>query len=264
LALMRVLLTNDDGIRAPGLLRLAQRLVAAGHQVQVLAPDSERSGSAASVGVIVDGAVVRTAQVILPGLPSVDAHAIDGPPALAVHAVWAGLFGPLPDLVVSGINPGHNSGRLVLHSGTVGAALTAAAFGMSGLAVSCGPLPGSRFDTAAEVAARVVDHAVTDPWKGHAINLNVPDVDLAVLRGAKAATPGGEGRSDFSLARLPDGAISVTRFERHDGFGVGTEAALLAEGFASLCVFSPLPGADAAAAPFDLAALVRTLGQRLR
>jgi uncharacterized protein YndB with AHSA1/START domain len=69
-----------------------------------------------------------------------EAYGVDGPPGLSVLAARQGGFGDPPELVVSGINPGHNTGRAVLHSGTVGAALAAANFGVSGLAVSTGGL----------------------------------------------------------------------------------------------------------------------------
>ena len=76
------------------------------------------------------------ARVELPGLAGVPAYALDGAPGLCVLAARLGGFGDPPDVVMSGINPGCNTGRAVLHSGTVGAALTAANFGVRGLAVS--------------------------------------------------------------------------------------------------------------------------------
>src|SRR3954451_6117734 len=129
---MRILVTNDDGIDAVGLHVLARRLVELG-DVVVGAPDREYSGASAALG---------TLHLIRPEVRRVDiagvadAWSITGPPALCVTFGRLGVFGARFDLVVSGINPGANSGRAIYHSGTVGAALTARNGGVCGLAVS--------------------------------------------------------------------------------------------------------------------------------
>lgn len=133
---MRVMVTNDDGVASPGLHALAGALVAAGHDVVVAAPDRDMSGSAAAIGQIHVDEEIEAELVELPGLTGVPAYAVDGPPGLCVLAARLGGFGEPPELVVSGVNPGCNTGRAILHSGTVGAALTAANFGCRGLAVS--------------------------------------------------------------------------------------------------------------------------------
>ena len=133
---MKVLVTNDDGIGSAGLHALAAALVAGGRDVVVVAPDRDMSGSGAAIGHIHIDEAIGAEKVELPGLPGVPAYAIDGPPGLCVLAARLGGFGAPPDLVVSGINPGCNTGRAILHSGTVGAALTAANFGGRGVAVS--------------------------------------------------------------------------------------------------------------------------------
>ena len=133
---MRVLVTNDDGVGSPGLHALARALVDDGHDVIVVAPDREMSGSAAAIGQVHLGEGIDAERVDLPRLDGVPAYAVSGPPGLCVLTARLGGFGDPPDVVVSGINPGCNTGRAVLHSGTVGAALTAANFGCRGLAVS--------------------------------------------------------------------------------------------------------------------------------
>ena len=133
---MKVLVTNDDGVGSAGLHALVRALVDAGHDVVAVAPDRDMSGSGAAIGRIHADDHIDAEPVDLPGLPGVTAYAVDGPPGLCVLAARLGGFGAPPDVVVSGINPGCNTGRAVLHSGTVGAALTAANFGMRGLAVS--------------------------------------------------------------------------------------------------------------------------------
>ena len=133
---MRILVTNDDGILAPGIAALAQAMVAAGHDVVVAAPLDDRSGSGAAIGAVHADGTIDVKPVELDGLDGVPSFMVTGPPALCVMAARLGGFGDPPDLVVSGINPGCNTGRAVLHSGTVGAALTGANFGCRGLAVS--------------------------------------------------------------------------------------------------------------------------------
>jgi 5'/3'-nucleotidase len=190
---MKVLVTNDDGVSSPGLNALVRALVEDGRDVVVAAPDRDMSGSGAAIGQIHVDEHIDARPVELPDLPGIPAYAVDGPPGLCVLAARLGGFGEPPDLVVSGINPGCNTGRAVLHSGTVGAALTAANFGGRGLAVSLdvpGRLePGAprHWGTAAAVAAAAIDW-LAEAGPGVVLNLNVPDLPPERLGGARAAT----------------------------------------------------------------------------
>lgn len=200
----RVLVTNDDGVRAPGLSALAAALDDAGYDVVIAAPLDDRSGSGASIGGVplTDGIEYHTAT--LPGLEHVPAYGIDAPPAVAVMAARLGAFGPPPGMIVSGINPGANTGRAVLHSGTVGAALTAANFGAKGLAVSLAISDPMRFDTAATVAIGAADWLARAPERT-VLSINVP-----------ASAP--EGLLGVRLARLaPFGTVRATIAGRRDG-----------------------------------------------
>jgi len=190
---MKVLVTNDDGVSSPGLHALARALVDDGRDVVVAAPDRDMSGMGAAIGGIHLDEHIDARPVELPGLAGVPAYAVDGPPGLCVLAARLGGFGEPPDLVVSGINPGANTGRAVLHSGTVGAALTAANFGGRGLAVSLDvparldPGVPRHWDTAAAVAAAAVDWLAA-ARAGVVVNLNVPDRPPEGLAGARWAT----------------------------------------------------------------------------
>ncbi len=118
----RVLITNDDGYRAPGIRALAPAIAELGYDVLVVAPMDDQSGvGSARAGMI--GRPIRTASDEEGGITYTG---IDGTPALAVTLATVGSFGPAPDLVLSGINRGHNIGVPIFHSGTVAAALTAA------------------------------------------------------------------------------------------------------------------------------------------
>ena len=119
---LRVLVTNDDGIAAPGLAALAAAVAALGHDVVVAAPATDHSGASSAIGPMGGPDGVAVTPVELDAVPDVPAFAVDAPPALIVIIGRLGAFGDAPDVVVSGINPGPNTGRSTLHSGTVGAA----------------------------------------------------------------------------------------------------------------------------------------------
>ena len=180
---MRVLITNDDGIAAHGILTLARRLRDDGHEVTVVAPQDDRSGSGTGLGRLVGGDEVRFARRA-PLDDEIPMITLDAPPAMCVVAALDGAVGSRPDLVVSGINHGPNLGFAVLHSGTVGAALTAQLAGVPGLAISVGePRTGAHgaildddapvWPLAADLAAALVTRV--DAWGTRWVpNVNVP------------------------------------------------------------------------------------------
>ena len=181
---MRLLITNDDGIESEGLHVLASHLVAAGHEVVVVAPDRNYSGSGAALGDLRPDELLDVRRVGLDALSDVEAWALAGPPALCVVAATLGAFGAAPDLVVSGINAGLNTVRSILHSGTVGAALTAQNFGLSGLAVSVAHSNPWQWDTAASLAVELLDRLVDGPERS-VLNLNVPAVGRSEVKGVR-------------------------------------------------------------------------------
>lgn len=124
---LRILLSNDDGVGAPGLQAMRQALRAKGHRVTVVAPSADRSGS--SVSITTHGSL--RVREVAPGI-----SAVDGNPADCVRVALATLLDEAPDLVVSGVNFGQNIGAGTVSSGTVGAAVTAAALGVPAIAVS--------------------------------------------------------------------------------------------------------------------------------
>jgi 5'-nucleotidase len=206
----RVLVTNDDGIDAQGIHVLATALHNAGFEVLVVAPTVDRSGTGAAIGILDAEQHLDVKKVEIPGAPAVDAYALDGPPGMCVAAARLGAFGEAPGLVVSGINSGCNTGRAILHSGTVGAALTAQSFGVSALAVSVDVSDPWRYDTAARVAVETMPMLLEAPARS-VLNLNVPARaydDVLGLRWARlaafgsvraAVSPAGEGKLQFEL-----------------------------------------------------------------
>jgi 5'-nucleotidase len=197
---VRILVTNDDGIDSEGLQVLARTMTAHG-DVTVVAPDDEYSGASASLGALhrIQPEVHQTHIEAVP-----EAWAVTGPPALCVMFARLGAFGPPFDMVVAGINPGVNVGRSVYHSGTVGAAVTARAGGMTGVAVSQAVrgfgvegqgwdemLAGQVWDGAATVASAVVGALASEPSGTPVVaNVNVPNLAVADMAGWRHTTVG--------------------------------------------------------------------------
>ncbi len=185
---MRILITNDDGVFAPGIAALARGLHAAfgdGHELVVVAPLADHSGAGAAVGPVYERESIPYEHVDIPGLADVPTYGVDGSPALSVILGCIEGFGPRPDMIVSGINHGINAGRSAMHSGTVGAALTGAQFGVRGLAVSIAwASEPDYWETAVGLACRIVP-VLADAEPATVLNLNVPAVRPHELKGLR-------------------------------------------------------------------------------
>lgn len=237
---MRVLVTNDDGVSAPGLHALAAAMAeplegSGGHEVLVAAPLANMSGASASVGYLGQGSRIKLDRVDLPGpeLAAVPAYGVDGPPGLIVWMDGLGGFGPPADLVVSGINPGWNTGRSVLQSGTVGAALTAAQRGVSALAVSIDDAERPRWNTAAGLARITLDWLITAP-AGTAVNLNVPNVEVDELRGVRVADLAPMPAVETSLIDAGDGYLQLAWTVTHVPVPEHSDTGSVRAGFAAV------------------------------
>jgi 5'-nucleotidase len=204
---VRILVTNDDGIESEGIHALVRALAGTDHEVVVVAPDRNWSGAGAALGDLDPTRPLRVQKVEIPGAPDVPAHALEGPPALTVVAARLGAFGPPPDLVVSGINAGLNTGRSVLHSGTVGAVLAAQNFGISGLAVSAAAADPWQWETAADLAVEVLGLVIAAPRRA-ALNLNVPGLAREDVKGVRWAR-----MAPFGAVRAKVGATHEDRLE---------------------------------------------------
>lgn len=179
---MHILVTNDDGVQAPGLLALAQEMRKLG-SVTVFAPDRNWS---ASGHVKTMERPLRVRETLLADGSA--AFTSDGAPSDCVALPLLGLVKEHIDLVVSGINPNANIGHDVTYSGTVTAAMEAVIAGVMGIAVSLdspeghtGPLD---YSTAAIVARRVAEQVIADGLpKGVVLNVNVPYCEEGELKG---------------------------------------------------------------------------------
>ncbi len=243
---MRVLVTNDDGVGAPGLQFLAEAVAAAGHEVVVVAPAGECSGSGASIGRLHRKGPIACTEVEWPRLPDVRVYALDAPPAATVYAGALGTFGPPPDAVASGVNPGLNYGHLVLHSGTVGAALTAATLGIPGVAVSVAWSEHPHWATAAAFVPAALEFAVGLPGPARTVSLNVPDRPLADVRGVRSATLAPFLEQWSAEARTGEVLLEYTG--RSADPPPGSDLALVLEGYTAVTVLGGITPTDAAAA----------------
>jgi 5'-nucleotidase len=180
---MRILLTNDDGVYAPGLRALRSELLGLG-EVTVVAPASEQSAVGHSITLLTPLIVqeVRDEQNGFLG------WAVEGKPADCVKVALLELLPDPPDLVVSGLNAGSNAGINVLYSGTVAAAIEAAFFNRVSVAVSLeytkpGPLDYPR---AARIARQVIEQIMARrPAAGTLFNINIPSLDRGPIRGLR-------------------------------------------------------------------------------
>ncbi|MFI5707955.1 5'/3'-nucleotidase SurE [Kribbella sp. NPDC051620] len=237
---LRVLVTNDDGYESLGIQALAAAMEDAGHAVQVVAPWDDQSGVGSSRAGMIGKAI--SSKVGENGFIG-----IDGTPALAVTLARLGAFGPSPDVVVSGINNGHNIGP-ILHSGTVAAALTASSQGLSGLAISIDSEQPRYVETAAAVAAEALSWLLEQP-RGTVINVNVPDVPLTELKGARWARLVPYERSRLVLQKAPTGEPIVGLVLREPPTETDTDEALLLAGYITVTPITgvgELPGDSAA------------------
>jgi 5'-nucleotidase len=182
---MKILLTNDDGIYAPGLRALRKELQKLG-DVTVVAPATEQSATGHSITLLVPLMV----QEVRDEEGSFLGWAVEGKPADCVKLALQELLPDPPDLVVSGLNAGSNAGINVLYSGTVAAAAEAAFYRQVAVAVSlaytkAGPL---NFPRAADIARRVIERIVAaEPAPGSLLNVNIPAPERGPLRGVRVA-----------------------------------------------------------------------------
>jgi 5'/3'-nucleotidase len=171
---MQILLSNDDGYFAPGIVLLAEVLAPLG-EVTVVAPERDRSGSSNSL-TLDRPLTVRQAQS--------RTYFVNGTPTDCVHLAVTGLLQQLPDIVISGINHGANMGDDTIYSGTVAAATEGFLLGIPSIAISLVTEGGDHFSTAGRVAVELVTRFKRQGFEQPVLlNVNVPDVEYGKLHG---------------------------------------------------------------------------------
>ena len=237
---MRILITNDDGINAPGLevlTAIATEIAGAAGEVWTVAPAFEQSGVAHCIS--------YTHPMMIAKLGP-RRYAAEGSPADCVLAGIYDVFqGGRPDLVLSGVNRGNNAGENVLYSGTVGGAMEAALQGVPAIALSqfMGPATSDLDDPfeAARVHGAGIVRALLD--KGHwdaedyrvFYNVNFPPVAAAAVRGTQVAAQGYRRDTFFGVEPhiSPSGRkfLWITGGPQHEPTAPGTDVAVNLEGY---------------------------------
>lgn len=178
---MKILLSNDDGYQAPGLVRLAQALNDLA-EVVVVAPDRNRSGASNSLTL---DSPVRAIQ------SDNGFYRVDGTPTDCVHLAITGLLKEEPDMVIAGINDGPNLGDDVLYSGTVAAAMEGRFLGFPALAVSLAGAEARHYSSAIHFVVALIDRLRDNALpSGTLLNINVPDLPLPEIQGVRATRLG--------------------------------------------------------------------------
>lgn len=188
-----LLLTNDDGIHAPGLAALAESMAPLG-EVWVYAPDREQSAVGHGVSLARPLRVTERRERWF---------AVDGTPTDCVMLAVRDLLGVRPDAVVSGINAGPNLGDDVTYSGTVAGAYEGMLLGVPSVAVSCASYTPTHFAAAGEAAVKVVSqvlaHGLPDATM---LNVNVPDIPAAECKGMRVVRLGRRHYEDEIVRRV--------------------------------------------------------------
>jgi 5'-nucleotidase len=178
---MKILLSNDDGYFSPGITLLAEALGGVG-EVTVVAPERDRSGASNSL-TLDRPLIVRRA-------PN-GFFSVNGTPTDCVHIAITGLLDFTPDVVVSGVNLGANMGDDTIYSGTVAAAVEGYLLGIPSLALSLTSKTGTHFDSAIGAALELIERLRHTPFgEPVLLNVNVPDVPPAALRGMEVTRLG--------------------------------------------------------------------------
>ncbi|PFH12583.1 5'-nucleotidase /3'-nucleotidase /exopolyphosphatase [Collimonas sp. PA-H2] len=193
---MKILISNDDGYLAPGIIALANALAPIA-EIVVVAPDSNRSGSSNSLTLDRPLSVQRAENGF---------YFINGTPSDCVHVALTGLLNFRPDLIVSGINQGQNMGDDTLYSGTVAAATEGFLFGIPAIAFSQLHKGWDELEAAAMVARDIVERRFDNLPQSYLLNVNIPNLPYDQLKPALATRLGKRHESEAVIkAQDPHG-----------------------------------------------------------
>ncbi|MDC0181218.1 5'/3'-nucleotidase SurE [Candidatus Thioglobus sp.] len=195
---MRILISNDDGYKADGIIQLAKSLSEIA-EVIVVAPSGNKSAASSSLTI---GKPLKPIQV------EKNIYAIDATPSDCVHLALCGFIKESVDLVVTGINFGANLGDDVIYSGTVAGAIEGRFLGLPSIAMSLASWECNHFDTAGNIAKILVDQIDKAPLsKNTIINVNVPDIPMNEVLGIKSTRLGSRHKSAPSIQDTKDSSL---------------------------------------------------------
>jgi 5'-nucleotidase len=189
---VHILVSNDDGYRAPGIAVLADAL-AVEHQISVVAPERNCSGASNSLTLERGLRACKVAE---------NSYYVDGTPTDTVHLAVTGLLASMPEMVVSGINAGANMGDDVLYSGTVAAAMEGRHLGLPAIAVSMDSYTPQYYETAATAVVQLLKDIETVSFAANTIlNINVPDIPWSEIKGFRATRLGNRHKSEGMIVQ---------------------------------------------------------------
>src|SRR5436190_8236411 len=240
----RILISNDDGVRAPGILALALALRPLG-EITIAAPAENQSGKGHSITI---GEPMYADKVTLQ--PGLEAYSITATPASCVKIGLGALVSAKPDLVVTGINHGYNLGRVTYVSGTVGAAREAALSGIPAIAASTAN-ERTDYAPAAEVVRQVVEMARKNGLEpGVILNVNIPPGTSAAIKGMQLTRQSRlTGVERFEEQKTPSGRrFFWSIWNEPTGDVEGTDVWAVEHGFAAV---TPLTASEFDARTYD-------------
>ena len=189
---MHILVSNDDGYRAPGIAVLAEAL-SLEHEISVVAPERNCSGASNSLTLERGLRASKVAE---------NSYFVDGTPTDTVHLAVTGLLDKMPDMVVSCINAGANMGDDVLFSGTIAAAMEGRHLGLPAIAVSMDSYTPSHYETAAKAVVQLLKKLNQVSFPANTIlNINVPDIPWSEIRGFRATRLGNRHKSEGMIVQ---------------------------------------------------------------
>jgi 5'-nucleotidase len=195
---MRILISNDDGYQAEGIIQLAKSLSEIA-EVIVVAPSENKSAASSSLTI---GKPLKPIQI------EKNVYAIDATPSDCVHLALCGFIKESIDLVVTGINFGANLGDDVIYSGTVAGAIEGRFLGLPSIAMSLASWECKHFDTAGQIAKLLVAQINKAPLANNTIiNVNVPDIPISEIEGIKSTRLGNRHKSEPSIQDLKDPSL---------------------------------------------------------
>ena len=226
---MRILISNDDGYKADGIIQLAKSLSEIA-KVIVVAPSENKSAASSSLTI---GKPLRPIQI------EKNVYAIDATPSDCVHLALCGFIKESIDLVVTGINFGANLGDDVIYSGTVAGAIEGRFLGLPSIAMSLASWECKHFDTAGEIAKLLVAQINKAPLANNTIiNVNVPDIPMTEIKGIKSTRLGNRHKSEPSIQDLKNPSLYwIGENGKEADNGEGTDFHAVSNNFVSV---SPL------------------------
>jgi 5'-nucleotidase len=224
---MKILVSNDDGYLAPGIVALVEALKPIA-EIIVVAPDSNRSGSSNSLTLDRPLSVSRAENGF---------YFVNGTPSDCVHVALTGGLAFKPDLVVSGINQGQNMGDDTLYSGTVAAATEGFLFGIPAIAFSQVDKGWEHIDAAARIAREFVERDFGMLQKPYLLNVNIPNLPYEQIKGITATRLGKRHESEAVIKTQDPHGRNIFWIgpagKAKDG-GEGTDFHAVAQGFVSV------------------------------